>query len=64
MMPPNILLRLSTCPDAPKDYIPKIPRDIKPLDAWTGIPYLGEIRFDTDMLKCYKYTENGWKEIK
>ena len=34
-----------------------------PLDAWTGVPYLGEIRFDTDMMKCYKYTENGWKEV-
>lgn len=64
MMPPNILLRLRTCPDIPKDYIPKTPRDIKPLDAWIDPPYVGEVRFHIDTQKCYKYTENGWKEIR
>ena len=64
MIPPNILLRLSNCPDAPKDYLSKIPRYLKPLDAGTRIPYLGEIRFDTDMMKCYVYTKNGWEEMK
>lgn len=62
MVPPNILLRLATSPDAPRSVIPKLPQ-AKPLDAWLGDPYLGEIRFNTEDLKCYKYTENGWEEI-
>ena len=64
MIPPNILLRAATYHDVPKDYMPKVPKYAKPLDAWTGVPYLGAIRFDMDTMKCYKYTENGWEEIK
>ena len=66
MVPPNMLLRLGTCPDAPKDALPShyILKSSNPLDACTETPYLGEVRFDTDMMKCYKYTENGWEEIK
>ena len=63
MIPPNILLRLGTSPSAPRSVIPKLPKS-KPLDAWFGDPYLGEIRFNTEDLKCYKYTENGWEEIR
>ena len=63
MIPPSILLRLGTCPDVPKDWMQKIPKDVKPLDAWTGVPYFGEIRFDADMMKCYRYTGNGWEEV-
>ena len=64
MVPPSILLRLGTCPEVPKNWMSKIPKDAKPLDAWTGNPYLGEIRFNIEDLKCYKYTENGWKELR
>lgn len=64
MVPPNILLRLATTSDSPKGVIPNLPKYIKPLDNWVGDPYLGEIRFNAEDLRCYKYTENGWKEIK
>lgn len=64
MVPPNILLRLATSPDVPRGVMPKLPQYAKPLDAWFGDPYLGEIRFNTEDLKCYKYTESGWEEIK
>jgi hypothetical protein len=63
VVPPNILLRLATSLDAPKSVIPKLPQ-AKLLDSWLSDPYLGEIRFNAGDLKCYKYTENGWKEIK
>lgn len=63
MIPPNILLRLGTSPGAPRSVIPKLPQ-AKSLDSWKGEPYLGEIRFNIEDLKCYKYTENGWEEIK
>ena len=63
MIPPNILLRLGMCPDVPKDWMQKIPQYAIPLDAGNKVPYLGEIRFDTDMMKCYTYTENGWKGL-
>ncbi len=63
MIPPNILLILGTGLDVPKDWASKVPEDAKPLDTWIDPPYLGEIRFNTDTLKCYIYTENGWKEV-
>ena len=63
MVPPNILLRLATTPDVSKSVTLKLPQ-AKPLDSWLSDPYLGEIRFNTEDLKCYKYTENGWEEIK
>ena len=65
MVPPNILLRLATCPDPPKDGIYKLPYYYKPkpLDDWTGVPYLGEVRLNKEDLRCYRYTENGWKEV-
>lgn len=65
MIPPSILLRLGTTPDPdpPKSIISNLPKYAKPLDCWTGGPYLGEIRFNAEDLKCYRYTENGWKEI-
>ena len=63
MVPPNILLRLATSPDAPRSVVPKLPQAI-PLDYWMSDPYLGKIRCNTEDLKCYEYTENGWKEIK
>ena len=63
MVPPNILLRLATSPNAPKSVITKLPY-AKLLDSSLSDPYLGEIRFNIEDLKCYKYTENGWKEVK
>lgn len=64
MVPLNILLRLATTPDPPKAVMPNLPRDARPLDAWQDEPYVGEIRFNTQDLKCYRYTEIGWKEIR
>lgn len=64
MVPPNILLRLATSPDEPRSLIPELP-PAKPLGSWLNdSPYLGEIRFNAEDLTCYKYTENGWEEIK
>lgn len=65
VVPSNILLRLATSPNAPKSVTPKLPQ-AKLLDSRLSVndPYLGEIRFNTENLKCYKYTENGWKEVK
>ena len=63
-IPPDMLLKLGMRPDVPKDCMQKIPQYAVPLDAGTKVPYLGEIRFDADMMKCYTYTKTGWKEIK
>ena len=64
MIPPNILLSLGTTPNPPKAIMPNLPKYARPLDAWQGEPYLGEIRFNTQDLKCYRYTEIGWEEIR
>jgi hypothetical protein len=64
MIPPSLLLRLGTTADPPKSVVSKLPKYAKPLDCWTGTPYLGEIRFNTEDLKCYIWSENGWKEVK
>jgi hypothetical protein len=63
MVPPNILSRLATCSDVPKSRISELP-PARPLDSHLNDPYFGEIRFNTEDLKCYEYTELGWKEIK
>lgn len=64
MIPPSLLLQLGKCPDVPKSVIPNLSNDVKPLDNWDDDPYIGEIRCNIEDYKCYKYTENGWKEIK
>ena len=55
VVPPNILLRLATSPNTPKSVIPKLPQ-AKLFDSRMSDPYLGEISFNTEDLKCYKYT--------